>query len=107
MAMSAGGGGSKPDINVTPLVDVVLVLLIIFMVVTPLLEKEMPMKLPEIEKNVDTNPPPPDPNDENLVLYITKDDEIKYNGSAIQMADIDAKLGPLLKSKDKDGHDRV
>jgi len=38
MSMSAGGGGgnAKPDINVTPLIDVLLVLLIIFMVITPL-----------------------------------------------------------------------
>lgn len=38
------------DINVTPLVDVVLVLLIIFMVVTPLLEKDIPVRVPESEK---------------------------------------------------------
>jgi biopolymer transport protein TolR len=46
----------RSDINVTPLVDVVLVLLIIFMVVTPLLEKELPVRVPELE----TEPTPPE-----------------------------------------------
>ena len=42
----ARGAGVAPDMNVTPLVDVVLVLLIIFMVVTPLLKQEVPIELP-------------------------------------------------------------
>ena len=42
--------GTNSDINVTPLVDVVLVLLIIFMVVTPLLEKDIPVRTPTSEK---------------------------------------------------------
>jgi biopolymer transport protein TolR len=49
VAMGGGGGRDKlqSDINVTPLVDVCLVLLIIFMVVTPLLNKGVPIQLPE------------------------------------------------------------
>ena len=48
MAMAVGsGGGVKSEINVTPLVDVVLVLLIIFMVVTPLLQKGFDMEIPK------------------------------------------------------------
>ncbi|HZN92450.1 MAG TPA: biopolymer transporter ExbD [Myxococcales bacterium] len=52
MAMSAGGGkgGVKCDINVTPLVDVCLVLLIIFMVVTPMLQRGKDVKLPPAAK---------------------------------------------------------
>ena len=52
MAMGGGGGRDKlqSDINVTPLVDVCLVLLIIFMVVTPLLNKGIPVQLPETNK---------------------------------------------------------
>ncbi|MEF2147478.1 biopolymer transporter ExbD [Luteimonas sp. FXH3W] len=49
MAMSSGGdsGGAMADINVTPLVDVMLVLLIIFMITTPLMQHKVQVKLPE------------------------------------------------------------
>jgi biopolymer transport protein TolR len=47
--MSAGASAPRSDINVTPLVDVVLVLLIIFMVVTPMLHRGVPLELPETE----------------------------------------------------------
>jgi biopolymer transport protein TolR len=62
------------DINVTPLVDVVLVLLIIFMVLTPLLEKDIEVRVPETE--VETTPP--DTNDQ-LVVQITEAGAIKIN----------------------------
>ena len=58
MGMQLSGGGKvAPVINVTPLVDVVLVLLIIFMVIVPLLEKEMVVNLPADTRAV--TPPPP------------------------------------------------
>ena len=47
MSMEVGGKGVKSDINVTPLVDVVLVLLIIFMVITPMLQRGKPVVLPD------------------------------------------------------------
>lgn len=52
MGMSAGGGrgGMKSDINVTPLVDVVLVLLIIFMVVTPMMKRGQDVVLPKASR---------------------------------------------------------
>ncbi|MGH9749876.1 MAG: ExbD/TolR family protein [Candidatus Polarisedimenticolia bacterium] len=46
MAMQLGGSGVKSDINVTPFVDIVLVLLIIFMVVTPLLSRALDISVP-------------------------------------------------------------
>ncbi|HEX9426459.1 MAG TPA: biopolymer transporter ExbD [Candidatus Polarisedimenticolia bacterium] len=46
MAMQMGGAGVKSDINVTPFVDIVLVLLIIFMVVTPLLSRTLDLSVP-------------------------------------------------------------
>ena len=55
MAMDIGGsgGGPKSDINVTPLVDVMLVLLIIMMLVAPMLQKGVDVKLPEAGNTVD------------------------------------------------------
>ena len=54
MGMSAGGGGGGPmaDINVTPLVDVMLVLIIIFMLITPVLTSGVDVRLPKA-KSVD------------------------------------------------------
>lgn len=73
MAMSTGGGGGvKSDINVTPLVDVVLVLLIIFMVVTPMLQKGKDVLLP-----ITNNPNQEKSDDENEVLVsITTDKQL-------------------------------
>src|SRR5262245_15040552 len=70
MGMAVGGKGKvKSDINVTPLVDVVLVLLIIFMVVTPMLQKGRPVQLPA------TTNPAALPEDENELLI-----SVSYNG---------------------------
>lgn len=62
----------RSDINVTPLVDVVLVLLIIFMVVTPMLQKGMPVELP-ITKNPDKKP-----DSESQVIISVKSDATIY-----------------------------
>ena len=78
MAMTGGKmGDMKSDINITPLVDVVLVLLIIFMVVTPLLQRGYETKVPP--KQV-TNTPPPTNLDQIVVrldanggMYINKE----------------------------------
>lgn len=55
MAMNVGGakGGIKADINVTPLVDVMLVLLIIMMLVAPMLQKGVDVKLPQASNTTD------------------------------------------------------
>src|SRR5258705_6708514 len=62
MAMAVGASkGPRSDINITPLVDVVLVLLIIFMVLTPLMEKEIGVRVPEeTPPEMLNEPPPPD-----------------------------------------------
>jgi biopolymer transport protein ExbD len=63
------------DINVTPLVDVVLVLLIIFMVVTPLLEKDIKIALPSTEKLEEVSEVPPD----QLVVKVTAAGDLEIN----------------------------
>jgi biopolymer transport protein TolR len=69
MAFAAGGGkGVKNDINVTPLVDVVLVLLIIFMVITPMLQRGKDVHLPRA-KNTGDDKDKSDP----LIVSVTTD----------------------------------
>jgi biopolymer transport protein TolR len=65
------------DINVTPLVDVCLVLLIIFMVVTPMLQKGVPVNLPV------TNDPDKTPDSEKQLLISVKSDGTVYLGSNV------------------------
>jgi len=73
MGMALGGSGKNnlptPNVNVTPLVDVALVVLIIFMMVTPLMTKTFWLNLPERDDKQAT-PPPPNPNNEPLVLTV-------------------------------------
>ena len=76
---------SNSDINITPLVDVVLVLLIIFMVVTPLLEKELPVRVPELES--EPTPPSEIPPD-MVVVQIQNGGRIYLNQGEVQKAQL-------------------
>jgi biopolymer transport protein ExbD len=73
MAMSTGGGGdgAKPSINVTPLIDVLLVLLIIFMVITPLKPSRFEAKVPAEPKDEPQTDVKPNPL--TLVVGISKE----------------------------------
>jgi biopolymer transport protein ExbD len=88
MAMTAGGkGGIKSDINVTPLVDVVLVLLIIFMVVTPMLQRGKDVILPK-SKVVDKDPGKGEP----LILSITADKKVWVDKDSYDEAGLEQRL---------------
>ena len=67
-AFKPGASGAMSDINITPLIDVMLVLLIIFMVVTPLAQKGLDIALPQASPPQPLNAPPPPSN--QLVLGI-------------------------------------
>jgi len=69
--MDAGApkGKQKSDINVTPLIDIVLVLLIVFIVMVPGLSKAMKVVVPQVQ--VTTTPPKPDPN--NILIQVDQD----------------------------------
>ena len=86
------GSGAQGDINVTPLVDVVLVLLIIFMVVTPLLEKNLPVRTPNSEKVEQPTEVPPD----QLVVYVDKQGGLRLNTEPVAQVDLTAKLRKKL-----------
>jgi biopolymer transport protein ExbD len=80
------------DINVTPLVDVVLVLLIIFMVVTPLLEKNIGVRTPTTEKVEEVNEVPPD----QVVVYLDAKGGLRVNSTILTQAEFIPKLKDML-----------
>lgn len=106
MAFDVGSAGSgkkrqplRPSMNVTPLVDVVLVLLIIFMVVTPLLTKHMTMNVPG-KPDEDAPPPPtsvqPLP---PLVLTLEEDSILRINREPVDRSEVVAKLQRMLNAR--------
>lgn len=92
--------GIRSDINVTPLVDVVLVLLIIFMVVMPLLEKELPVKIPEIEKQ--NTPITPEVQDSQVVVQIKDGGKIFLNSEEMTQAQFGERIQTIAKTHKKD-----
>ena len=89
MGMSAGGGGEDDlasEINVTPLVDVMLVLLIIFMITAPMMNTGVSLELPQVTAQNMEDP------EGKLVLSIAKDNKIFLGGTQVTWKDLDAKL---------------
>ena len=102
MAMDVGARGDTgvvPQMNVTPLVDVVLVLLIIFMVITPLLAKTFWIHTPKQEKEeveareVQQDPTPP------LVLRVSADRSLQLNGSTVGFEELPERLRRVFAAR--------
>ena len=97
MGMAVGGEGSYvADINVTPMVDVMLVLLIIFMVIAPMLQSGVSVALPKSKY------PDPDPNiikDTSAVVAIPNNGEYYIGRDKIALTDIPQKVKQILKDK--------
>ena len=89
MAFSSGGGGGGPmaEINVTPLVDVMLVLLIIFMITAPLMAHKVKVVLPTtvLEKKEETQGVP-------ITLAITEKGEIFWNDDPVLRSILESRL---------------
>jgi biopolymer transport protein ExbD/biopolymer transport protein TolR len=93
MSMDVGSKSVRSDINVTPLVDVVLVLLIIFMVITPMLQRGKPVTLPDA-KHVSTLGKGGDP----ILLSVTKDGRVWLDGEAHSKQELkDDQIAPEIQ----------
>jgi biopolymer transport protein TolR len=96
MAVGGGAGGPKADINMTPMIDVLLVLIIIFMVITPLTPKGLEALVPQ--------PPPPnqkvqEDNTRTVVIVINKDKSMMINQEQTDENKLGSRLEEIFKTR--------
>jgi biopolymer transport protein TolR len=104
MALGGGGGGLQSEINVTPMVDIMLVLLIIFMVVTPFLQQGVTVAIPREMKNPDV-----DPNiikESSIVISIPNDGEYYLGKKRITKEELKDKVQKMMENI-KNEQDRI
>ena len=95
MAVGGGSGGPKADINMTPMIDVLLVLIIIFMVITPLTPKGLEAIVPQpAQPNQKT-----DADQRTVVVSINKDKSLQINQEPVTEAHLGPRLEEIFKTR--------
>src|SRR5215472_10247153 len=88
-----GPGGAMSQINVTPLVDVMLVLLVIFMVTAPILQQGVSVDLPQAKAGALTG------KEEQLVVSLTKTGQVYLNDATLSAPELEAKLRAIAAQR--------
>jgi biopolymer transport protein TolR len=91
MAFEEQGGGAISNINVTPLVDVMLVLLVIFMVTAPILQQGVAINLPKVKAAALTG------EEQQLVVAVNRTGQVYLNDTPIALPELGPKLQAILR----------
>ena len=97
MAMNVGGGagGAKADINMTPMIDILLVLIIIFMVITPLTPKGLETLVPQPNKDQQQT----EADQRTVVVIVNKDKSLMINTEPVLEKNLGSRLEAIFKTR--------
>lgn len=100
MGMQAGGSGLQSEINVTPMVDVMLVLLIIFMVVTPFLQKDITVAIPRDTQNAE--PDDAINRETSVIVSVPNDFEYYLSKKRVSLDELKVQVEKAMEKKKED-----
>jgi biopolymer transport protein ExbD len=92
--MGSTGTGNIADPNMTPMIDVLLVLIVIFIIAQPMMQKTMDIQLPREEKNQQ-----PNPSNTNIVLQIEPNGVYKINTLQVRQSELQQKLNDIYRNR--------